>query len=296
MVFSITTNENFSHKIDSKYHMLALFTVIIWGTTFISTKILINNGLTPTEIFLYRFLLAYVCIGFFSSKVIFAKNYKDELLLFLLLGLFGGLFYFIAENTALKLTLVSNVSLILSTIPIVTVLIYKNEKLTANLVKGLLLVLLVVYNGRFILKINFLGDLLTFMTVLSWSFYSLILNTLEKKFPIIYITRKVFFYGIITLIPFIFINPFKIQKDILITSIIMTNLVFLGIVAFMICFFTWNMSIKKLGIIRTTNYIYVVPLVTMLTSLIILKENITIISIIGAIYLYYLEFMSRRMT
>ncbi|MCT6868385.1 MAG: EamA family transporter [Apibacter sp.] len=235
MVIAITTNENFSHKIDSKYHMLALFTVIIWGTTFISTKILINNGLTPTEIFLYRFLLAYVCIGFFSSKVIFAKNYKDELLL-LFLRLFGGLFYFIAENTALKLTLVSNVSLILSTTPIVTVLIYKNEKLTANLVKGLLLVLLVVYNGRFILKINFLGDLLTFMTVLSWSFYSLILNTLEKKYPILYITRKVFFYGIITLIPFIFINPFKFQKDILITSIIMTNLVFLGIVAFMICF------------------------------------------------------------
>lgn len=294
MVFAITTNENFSHKIDSKYHMLALFTVIIWGTTFISTKILINNGLTPTDIFLYRFLLAYVCIVFFSSKVIFAKNYKDELLLFLLLGLFGGLFYFIAENTALKLTLVSNVSLILSTTPIVTVLIYKNEKLTANLVKGLLLVLLVVYNGRFILKINFLGDLLTFMTVLSWSFYSLILNTLEKKYPIFYITRKVFFYGIITLIPFIFINPFKFQKDILITSIIMTNLVFLGIVASMICFFTWNMSIKKLGIIRTTNYIYVVPLVTILTSLIILKENITIISIIGAIFILFGVYVSEN--
>ena len=182
MVFVIITNENFSHKIDSKYHMLALFTVIIWGTTFISTEILINNGLTPTEIFLYRFLLAYVCICFFSSKVIFAKNYKDELL-FLLLGLFSALFYFITENTALKLTLVSNVSLILSTTPIVTVLIYKNEKLTANLVKGLLLVLLVVYNGRFILKINFLGDLLTFMAVLSWSFYSLILNTLKKNTP-----------------------------------------------------------------------------------------------------------------
>jgi len=62
----------------------------------------------------------------------------------------------------------------------------------------------------------------------------------------------------------------------------------------MICFFTWNMSIKKLGIIRTTNYIYVVPLVTILTSLIILKENITIISIIGAIFILFGVYVSEN--
>ena len=62
----------------------------------------------------------------------------------------------------------------------------------------------------------------------------------------------------------------------------------------MICFFTWSMSIKKLGIIRTTNYIYVVPLVTILTSLIILKENITIISIIGAIFILFGVYVSEN--
>lgn len=102
-----------------KYHILAIITICIWGTTFISTKVLMNDGLSPVEIFLYRFLLAYICIWFFSPKVIFSKNYKDEFL-FLLIGLFGGTIYFITENIALKLSLTSNVSLILSTNPIVT--------------------------------------------------------------------------------------------------------------------------------------------------------------------------------
>ena len=44
------------------FHLIAIVTVIIWGTTFVSTKILIQNGLTPSEIFFYRFVLAYICM------------------------------------------------------------------------------------------------------------------------------------------------------------------------------------------------------------------------------------------
>lgn len=44
------------------FHLIAIVTVIIWGTTFVSTKILIQNGLTPSEIFFYRlFWLISVC-------------------------------------------------------------------------------------------------------------------------------------------------------------------------------------------------------------------------------------------
>lgn len=37
------------------YHLIAILTVAIWGLTFIATKVLINHGLTPQEIFFYRF-------------------------------------------------------------------------------------------------------------------------------------------------------------------------------------------------------------------------------------------------
>lgn len=44
------------------FHLIAILTVSIWGSTFIATKSLINHGLTPVEIFTYRFSLAYVCL------------------------------------------------------------------------------------------------------------------------------------------------------------------------------------------------------------------------------------------
>jgi drug/metabolite transporter (DMT)-like permease len=77
------------------FHIITAMVVIIWGTTFVSTKVLLQHGLGPIEIMFYRFVLAYVCILIVSHKKIWADNWKDEGLL-MLAGLTGGTFYFIA--------------------------------------------------------------------------------------------------------------------------------------------------------------------------------------------------------
>ena len=76
------------------YHVLAVLTVGVWGTTFISTKVLIENGMHPQDIFFLRFLIAYLGIWLISPKRIFAKSLRDEVLL-LLSGLTGGTLYFL---------------------------------------------------------------------------------------------------------------------------------------------------------------------------------------------------------
>ena len=62
-----------------KWHLIAILTVAIWGTTFISTKLLIRSGLTPQEIFFLRFLMAYIGILFISPRKLWADNWRDEL-------------------------------------------------------------------------------------------------------------------------------------------------------------------------------------------------------------------------
>ena len=170
------------------YHLIAILTVGIWGLTFISTKVLIEHGLSPQEIFLLRFLMAYLGIWFISPRKLFADNWKDELWL-LWGGVTGGSFYFFTENTALEITLATNVAFIVCTAPLLTtilsLLIYKKEKVTAGLVGGSLLALvgvaLVVYNGHFILKISPLGDFLTLLAAFSWAFYSLIMKKMSGR-------------------------------------------------------------------------------------------------------------------
>ncbi|SHF14680.1 DMT family transporter [Dysgonomonas macrotermitis] len=275
-----------------RYHLMAIFTVIVWGTTFVSTKVLINGGLSPTEIFLYRFVLAYIGIWFFCPRKLFANNLKDELL-FAASGLCGGALYFIFENTALGITLASNVSLIICTSPIFTALLswlmYRKERMKASLMFGSLTaflgVALVVFNGSFILQINPLGDILTILAALSWAFYGIILRQVNGRYSTLFITRKVFIYGILTMLPFFAMDSATFTPSLLASPLIAANIIFLGLIASLLCFVTWNTAVKELGIVQTSNYIYLVPLVTLFTSAIVIDEQITYIALIGTVFI-----------
>ena len=61
------------------------------------------------------------------------------------------------------------------------------------------------------------------------------------------------------------------------------NLIFLGLGASALCFVTWNFAVKALGAVRTSVYIYMVPVITVVTSVIILHEKITVLAIVGTV-------------
>ena len=271
------------------YHLIAILTVGIWGLTFISTKVLIEHGLSPQEIFLLRFLMAYLGIWFISPRKLFADNWKDELWL-LWGGVTGGSFYFFTENTALEITLATNVAFIVCTAPLLTtilsLLIYKKEKATAGLAGGSLLALvgvaLVVYNGHFILKIPPLGDFLTLLAAFSWAFYSLIMKKMSGRYRTTFITRKIFFYGILTILPAFILHPWQFSLSGLWQPAVWMNLLFLGVLASLVCFVVWNIILKQLGTVRASNYIYLNPLFTLIGSAVLLDEQFTVMSLMGA--------------
>lgn len=271
------------------YHLIAILTVSIWGLTFIATKVLIGYGLTPQEIFFYRFLIAYAGIWIISPKRLFANRWKDEFWL-MAGGIFGGSLYFFTENTALGITQASNVSFLICTAPLLTtilsLLFYKSEKATKGLIGGSLLALagvgLVVFNGSVILKISPVGDLLTLLAALSWAFYSLIIRKMTRRYPTVFITRKIFFYGVLTILPAFLLHPLQPDLDILLQPIVLSNLLFLAVLASLICYVLWNVVLKQLGTVRASNYIYLNPLVTMVASVFILHEQITWITLLGA--------------
>ena len=271
------------------YHLIAILTVGIWGLTFISTKVLIEHGLSPQEIFLLRFLMAYLGIWFISPRKLFADNWKDELWL-LWGGVTGGSFYFFTENTALEITLATNVAFIVCTAPLLTtilsLLIYKKEKATDGLVGGSLLALvgvaLVVYNGHFILKISPLGDFLTLLAAFSWAFYSLIMKKMSGRYRTTFITRKIFFYGILTILPAFILHPWQFSLSGLWQPAVWMNLLFLGVLASLVCFVVWNIILKQLGTVRASNYIYLNPLFTLIGSAVLLDEQFTVMSLMGA--------------
>lgn len=273
--------------------LVALVVVFIWGETFISTKVLISKGLMPADIFIYRFTLAYICLWAFSPKKLWCDTLKDELIM-VLLGIFGGSLYFLSENTALKFSTASNVSILVCSAPLLTALLvslfYRDERMKLRQITGSLIAFagmaLVVLNGSRVLHLNPLGDLLAVAAALTWGFYSLFMKNVSDKYGVRLITRKVFGYGLLTMLPYFFIvSPLNTDTAILSQPAVWGNLVYLGLVASLICFLAWNWCLPRLGTVRTTNLIYSQPFFTMLIAYIILGERITWMAVIGTIIL-----------
>lgn len=271
-------------------HLGALLVVTIWGTTFISSKLLLNEGLLPAEMFFFRFFMAYICVCFVSHTRMWSDNWKDELAM-VGLGILGGSMYFLTENQALAYSTASNVSILVSTTPLLTALLvaifYKNERMNKVQVAGSVLafvgVVLVVLNGQLILHLNPKGDVLALTASLTWAFYSLVMRRIMVRYDSKFITRKVFGYGLLTILPyFAFVHPLNLDTNRLFQPIVAGNLLYLGLCASTGGFLIWNWVMQQLGAVKSTNYIYTQSLIAMLGSAIILGERITFMAVIGA--------------
>ena len=271
-------------------YVTAFIIVVLWGCTFVQTKILINAGLRPDEIFLFRFTLAYILILPFAGKRLMLDNLTDELLA-ALLGLTGGSLYFVTENYALAYGYCSNVALIVCLTPIVTSFIvgcfYPGERLRKAGRLGSVIALvgmaLVVFNGNFILKLSPLGDILALGACICWAVYSLVIKRLQGKYSNMLITRKIFGYGLLTILPLLLVRG--VNVDILLNggAVVWGNVLFLGCVASMLCFLGWNYCLERIGTVRATNLLYLNPVVSITTSAIVLGERVTWLAIIGAV-------------
>ena len=311
-----------------KYHLVAFLTVAIWGSTFVFTKMLLQAGLSPAQIFTLRFLIAYILLLGYSllrqrvsvsppklggvrgglNKRWFCHSWRDELLM-VALGLTGGSVYFLAENAAMLFTTATNTSLIVCSCPLFAMLLFalffrQSEKITRIQALGSLIAFLgmavVVLNGHFVLHLSPLGDLLAFAACLCWAVYSLLMKVAVRNHSSLFITRKVFIYGLLTIIPYYILVPSEASIFISPSSFLFPlstflNLLFLGVVASMLCYLIWNWVIGKLGPVVATNWVYFNPITTILFAWWLLDEKITIWFLLGsALILLGMYFADRK--
>lgn len=271
------------------YHLTAVIVVLFWGATFVNSKFLLLAGMRAEEIFLVRFVLAYVCIWFISPRRLWCNNWKDEAWM-MLLGITGGSVYFLAENIAVGISYVNNVSFIVCTAPLWTtllgLLLLKDVHASRNLFGGSLMALIgmgmVIFNGHFILRLSPVGDLLALAAALCWAVYSILIKFVSGRYGAVFITRKVFFYGIVTILPLFAFHPWSFPVSAFADPVVWGNLLFLGLIGSFACFAVWSYIIHRLGAIRTSNYVYLNPISTVIISALFLQEPMTAVAYAGS--------------
>ncbi|MBQ0151200.1 MAG: DMT family transporter [Bacteroidales bacterium] len=272
------------------YDILAVSIVAVWGLTFISTMKLLGH-FQPAQIFFIRFAIAYTGMWLFSHKNLFSESLKDEIRL-AAAGVMGGSLYFYAENTALQVShQASCISFIVCTTPLVTSILAvslhkKGTKMTAPLAIGSAVALagiaMVMLNGSVFEGIPVGGYILAMVASLTWAVYTILIGDISEKYESAFISRKVFFYGLLTIIPVLLIEGDRFEMKAFLIPEVYTNILFLSVVASLGCYALWTPVIKKLGPVKSSNYIYLNPVFTMFGAILLLGEKMTVLSLIGS--------------
>jgi len=284
-----------------KGHGAAFLTVFVWSTTFVATKILLVD-FKPVEILFYRF-----CIGLLALLVVCPRRLKGtskrQELTFMAAGLFGVTLYYLFENNALTFSAASNVGVIISVAPFFTALLASwfldGEKPGTNFYLGFLAAIagisLISFNASTVFRLNLAGDLLAVAAAFCWAAYSILARKISGfGYGTILTTRRILFYGLVFLLPVLFFSDFELGLERLARPVYAFNILFLGLGASALCFVSWNFAVKILGAVRTSVYIYLGPVITVATSVIVLRERITWMSALGTALTLAGLFLSER--
>ncbi len=278
-----------------KYHFIALFTIFVWGITFVSTKVLLVD-ISPLWILLLRFVLGLCILCVMRPRILRLQKRTDEVL-FAAAGATGIAAYYLLENVALVFTTATAVGVIVAASPLFTALISAalgdRSSVNARFFCGFTLAmtgLVVVGVGTIgeddivgFTGFDLFGDMLALAAALVWAVYStLVARIAQKGYETIAATKRAFVWGVtfILVVTLIF-DPNIPQPSVLLDWQNVLNLLFLGAIASATCFVTWGVAVKHLGATATSTYIYLVPAITATASILILREPLNAFIILG---------------
>lgn len=230
----------------------------------------------PVEILFFRFIMGFLVLLIICPHRLKGVEWKQEAT-FIASGLSGICLYYLLENIALTYTLASNVDVIISVAPFFTailahVFMKAEEKLRVNFFVGLIVamagIILISFNGSK-LELKPKGDILAIIAAFVWACYSILTKQISSYgYPVILTTRRTFFYGILFMIPTLLFFDFNIELSRFTNITYLLNILYLGLDASALCFVTWNFAVKILGAVKTSVYIYMVPVITVVTSVV----------------------------
>ena len=267
-------------------HFLAFMSVFFWSALYVCVKVLLEE-FSALELLFMQFVLGYVFLLLLKPKIL--KIPLKQELWFMLSGLCGITIYNLFLNLALEKTYASNVSVIIATAPLFSAIFAfsaKIEKPYKNFFIGFVFCIVGIYLlsfGGSAFSFSPLGDILALISAMGWGAYAIfILKITKMDYDLILSTRKIIFYGIIFMMPAFLFLDFSPNLNALLKPKILFNLLFVALFASGICFILFNKATLLIGAIKTNIYVYLTPIITIIASLIVLDENLSLTAFIGS--------------
>lgn len=280
---------------DKSYYvsvLLMLLPVIFWGMSFISTKVVLEE-IEPVSIAFFRQFIALVPLAIWNiyTKASLKIKLKD---LLLLAGscFFGIVLYFVFENNGIKHTTASSASMIVSAVPIFTLIseaLFFKAKVSAKAVGCIVLSILGVYlvisvNGKLDFSSStFLGNMLVMGAMVSWVIYTILSRSLSSKYTSLQITFYQTLLSSGLFIPFVIpeIGSWKST----ISTVTWLNLLYLGVFCSALSYFAFLYAMKRLGPTVSSAFLNLIPVVSVIAGYVLLGERLSVIQFAGMTFI-----------
>lgn len=269
-------------------HLAVISTMAFWAVTFVSTKLLLV-AFTPAQILMVRSFLGLSLLFAINPRRVGYTSIKDRALV-AAAGTMGIFLYYYLENTALVYTSASNVGVIVATAPFFTLLathfFLKEDSLKKNYFLGFAIamagiILLIVGDGT-ALDINPFGDFLALVAIMVWGLYTVLTRLVARRgYSNLLVTRDMFFYALIIQVVVLLIEGKPIDFQAMVTAPYLLHLLFLGFIASAFCFVSWNYGLRTIGVVKSSFYLYLSPIITIVFAALVLGETFTALDAIG---------------
>jgi drug/metabolite transporter (DMT)-like permease len=277
---------------NKKIYMLMVLATFFWAGAFIAGKLSVPY-IPPFTLTFLRFFFATIILFFVLKKQGNEfKLKKEHYPIFLFTGIIGMFGYHVLFFLALKYTTAINSSIIGATNPIITTIlsiIFLKDKLTKKQIAGIILsftgVFLTITNADMAAIRSFTfnqGDLIMIVAVIMWAAYSVFSKKVTGKFSPMILTYYSFLFCTIFIIPFvIYERPWTFLGNVPYYSYI--AVIYMSIFASVMGYLIQQMAIKQIGPSKTSIFINLVPMFSILLSVLILNEALQPIKLLTAL-------------
>jgi drug/metabolite transporter (DMT)-like permease len=263
--------------------------VIFWGISYVSIKVAVVE-IPPITMALIRFAIASLMLGIILHKVEPGKKLdKSDRLKMVLGGIFGITIYFILENIGVEYTSATNASLIVSVVPVITIIldvVFFHSRISLMKIMGVIIAVIGSYlavtaNGKVQFDSgNFLGNILMLCAMLSWAFFTLVNKSLQEKYSGLFLMTYQTIFGTLFFIPLSLLE-YKEWKMFSLTAL--GNILFLAVFCSVLCYLLYTYALKRLDVALTTIYLNLIPVVGVLSGYLLLNERVLPIQLVGGL-------------
>jgi drug/metabolite transporter (DMT)-like permease len=288
--FKISVKAKMKRESTLTYYYLTI-AMICWGLSFVWYKQALQN-FPPLSLVLARLVISFplILVAALSMKRL-KRVSKADISLFFILAFFEPLLYFLGESFGMQYVSSTTASIIIATIPLFTSIaayFFLSEKLSANNYLGMIVsfagVLFVVFSDRNGLGTTLKGILLMLLAVFSAIGYGFMIKKIAGKYNSLTIVTVQNMIGAIYFLPLFLMFDLKKVLAVHWKFSMVLPVIYLAVFASTIAYVGFIQGVRKLGISRATVFTNFIPVFTAIFALILLKESISLVKIIGIVF------------